>query len=60
MGFREGGGGVQIDPPSVSWFLSTPAGIGLTHLQFNQFFRTNFVFSTFLKIENIYNFETTL
>ena len=29
MGFRGGGG--QIDPPlSVSWFSSTPAGIGLT------------------------------
>ena len=22
-------GGGQIDPPSVSWFLSAPAGIGL-------------------------------
>ena len=29
MGFRGGGG--QIDPPpSISWFSSTPAGIGLT------------------------------
>ena len=29
----EGGG--QIDPPSISWFSSTPAGIGLilTHFQ---------------------------
>ena len=27
MGFRGGGG--QIDPPSESWFSSTPAGIGL-------------------------------
>ena len=23
------GGGVQIEPPSISWFSSTPAGIGL-------------------------------
>ena len=22
-------GGAQIDPPSISWFSSTPAGIGL-------------------------------
>jgi len=29
MGFRGGGG--QIDPPSVSWFSSTPEGIGLRH-----------------------------
>jgi len=27
MGFR--GGGVKLTPPSVSWFSSTPAGIGL-------------------------------
>ena len=26
----EGGGG-QIDPPSISWFLSAPAGIGLNY-----------------------------
>jgi len=27
MGFRGGGG--QFDPPSISWFSSTPAEIGL-------------------------------
>jgi len=32
MGFR--GGGVQIDPPpSILWFSSTPAEIGLKHLR---------------------------
>jgi len=32
MGFRGGG---QIDPPpSVSWFSSTPAGIGLISLKY--------------------------
>jgi len=33
MGFRGGGG--QIDPPSISWFSSTHAGIGLTIINFN-------------------------
>ena len=28
MGFR---GGVKLTPPSVSWFSSTPAEIGLRH-----------------------------
>ena len=28
-GILWGGGGGKIDPPSVSWFSSTPAGIGL-------------------------------
>ena len=33
MGFR--GGGVKLTPPpSISWFSSTPAGIGL-NLNFN-------------------------
>ena len=30
MGFREGGGS-----PSISWFSSTPAGIGLKVTQFH-------------------------
>ena len=28
------GGGVKLTPPSVSWFSSTPAGIGLTTFQY--------------------------
>jgi len=31
MGFR--GGGVKLTPPSISWFSSTPAGIGLNKLE---------------------------
>ena len=33
MVFR-GGGGHKIDPTNVSWFSSTPAGIGLTGIYF--------------------------
>jgi len=32
MGFR--GGGVKLPPPSISWFSSTPAEIGLTMRKF--------------------------
>ena len=34
MGFRGGGG--KLTPPSVSWFSSTPAGIGLKCLPVNE------------------------
>ena len=32
MGFR-GGGGQIAPPPIISWFSSTPAGIGLIYIQ---------------------------
>ena len=31
MGFKRGGGGFKVTPPSISWFSSTPAGIGLSN-----------------------------
>ena len=54
MGFRGGGG--QIPPPSISWYSSTPAGIGLTFSVFynkhdNQ--ETSDGRSTTLKIRNL-------
>ena len=30
MGFR---GGIKLTPPSISWFSSTPAGIGLKKMK---------------------------
>ena len=34
MGFK--GGGVKLTPPSISWFSSTPAGIGLRDISFKE------------------------
>ena len=57
MGFSVGGGG-KIDPPSVSWFSITPAGIGLKNYHKN-YTDQNCKFSTKMKLRVIKDRELT-